>query len=61
MRDSLATLAARGARMAFLEVRETNAAAVAFYRGLGFDPIGRRPAYYADTGEDALLLFRGLP
>jgi ribosomal-protein-alanine N-acetyltransferase len=61
LRDSLAALAARGAKAAFLEVRETNAAAAALYRGLGFDPIGRRPRYYADTGEDAILLFRALP
>ncbi len=38
-----------------LEVRGSNAPARALYRGAGFRPEGRRPAYYAD-GEDALLL-----
>lgn len=30
----------------FLEVAEDNAAAIALYRGAGFTPMGRRPAYY---------------
>ena len=39
-----------------LEVRESNAAAREFYRSLGFAEIGRRPGYYAEPQEDALLL-----
>lgn len=39
-----------------LEVRETNIAALACYARLGFHPSGRRPHYYADPVEDAVLL-----
>ena len=45
----------------FLEVRARNEAAQHLYRKLGFRFIGKRPAYYQDTGEDALLLVRELP
>ncbi len=31
-------------------------AAIALYRGGGFVQVGRRRRYYADTGEDALVL-----
>jgi ribosomal-protein-alanine acetyltransferase len=40
----------------FLEVRESNRAALALYRRLGFRTIGRRPGYYTEPPEDALLL-----
>jgi ribosomal-protein-alanine N-acetyltransferase len=39
-----------------LEVRCSNSSALAFYHALGFDVSGRRPRYYADPVEDALLL-----
>ena len=41
---------------AFLEVRHRNEAAQRLYSKLGFQLIGKRPAYYRDTGEDALVL-----
>lgn len=44
-----------GARMATLEVRSSNEAALSLYRDFGFAVEGRRPRYYAN-GEDALLL-----
>ena len=40
----------------FLEVRESNAAALALYSKLGFAHSGRRPNYYRQPGEAALLL-----
>jgi ribosomal-protein-alanine N-acetyltransferase len=43
-----------------LEVRETNKAAIAFYKKMGFYKVGRRRRYYADTGEDALVLAKEL-
>ena len=49
----------RGARTAYLEVSEANAAARALYQRAGFVPAGRRRRYYAD-GTDALVLRRTL-
>lgn len=45
-----------GAKSAFLEVRESNMAAQAMYRKYGFVETGRRPHYYKDNDEDALLM-----
>jgi ribosomal-protein-alanine N-acetyltransferase len=39
-----------------LEVRDSNGAALAFYRAHGFEEIGRRLRYYADPEEDAILM-----
>jgi ribosomal-protein-alanine N-acetyltransferase len=46
----------RGCRRASLEVRPSNAAARELYEAFGFTAVGIRRGYYADTGEDALLL-----
>jgi ribosomal-protein-alanine N-acetyltransferase len=40
----------------WLEVRPSNSAALALYRGAGFIEDGIRPGYYSDTGEDAVLM-----
>ena len=45
-----------GARRAFLEVRESNLAAQEMYGKFGFIVTGRRPKYYRDNGEDAILM-----
>ena len=45
-----------GARRAFLEVRAGNAAAQAMYVKYGFIVDGRRPKYYRDNDEDAILM-----
>lgn len=42
----------------FLEVRESNEPARRLYAKLGFRPAGRRPRYYHDPVEDALILKR---
>ncbi len=39
-----------------LEVRRSNREARRFYRGKGLQEVGVRPGYYADNGEDALIL-----
>lgn len=44
------------ARQVFLEVRASNQGAIALYMRLGFRVCGRRPNYYRDPLEDALLL-----
>jgi ribosomal-protein-alanine N-acetyltransferase len=46
----------QGARVAWLEVRPSNMAARTLYESLGFKEVGRRPGYYDDTQEDAILL-----
>lgn len=43
------------ARRMRLEVRGTNAAALALYRSQGFREMGRRKSYYSAPGEDALI------
>ncbi len=45
-----------GMRRAFLEVRAGNEAAQAMYRKFGFAVTGRRPKYYRDNDEDAILM-----
>ena len=39
-----------------LEVRPSNAAAIALYQGFGFEEVGRRKNYYDLPKEDALIL-----
>jgi ribosomal-protein-alanine N-acetyltransferase len=55
---------ARGAGMdiLLLEVRKSNAAAIALYLGMGFHKLGVRKAYYParEGSEDALLLGHSL-
>jgi ribosomal-protein-alanine N-acetyltransferase len=49
-----------GAESAFLEVRVSNAAAIALYERSGFAQVGKRPNYYpaGDRREDALVYSR---
>ena len=44
----------------FLEVRESNVGAHSLYEKLGFQQMGRRPAYYINPSEDAILYRRDL-
>lgn len=46
----------KGVETVQLEVRPSNEAARALYAKLGFKIVGARLKYYADTGEDALVL-----
>ena len=41
-----------------LEVRRSNAGAYALYESLGFKSAGIRRRYYADNGEDAIVMWR---
>ena len=46
-----------GVRAQTLEVRESNLEAIKLYRKCGFVVKGRRPLYYTDTHEDALIMW----
>lgn len=59
LRAVLAWAAENGASSLLLEVRASNTSAIALYQSLGLVLQGRRPRYYIDPEEDALLL--GMP
>ena len=48
---------ARNASALTLEARLSNKPAQEMYRRFGFVPVGVRKGYYADTGEDALVMW----
>lgn len=48
----------KGARSATLEVRANNLTAQALYIRFGFEIVGRRPRYYKDNYEDAVIMTR---
>jgi [ribosomal protein S18]-alanine N-acetyltransferase len=48
---------ARGAQALTLEVRLSNRGAQELYKRFGFTAVGVRKGYYADTGEDALIMW----
>ena len=48
---------ARDATALTLEVRLSNRGAQEMYKRFGFRPVGVRKGYYADTGEDALVMW----
>jgi len=54
LRRALEEAAGEGARMAYLEVRESNTGAQDLYREFGFEVTGHRPRYYLT--EDAILM-----
>ncbi len=56
LREGLAWAESEGAKKIWLEVRESNAAALALYQSLGFEATGRRRSYYNDPTEDAVLM-----
>lgn len=50
----------RGVEKLFLEVRASNAPALAMYANFGFEQVGRRRAYYDHPKEDALVMVAAL-
>ena len=54
--ELVAALAKKGVHSLALEVRASNAPAIALYEQLGFQQVGRRPNYYRNPKEDALIL-----
>jgi ribosomal-protein-alanine acetyltransferase len=61
MRSFLETARQADAAAIFLEVRESNQAARAFYEKWGFQSDGRRANYYHTPDEDALTYRLALP
>ena len=49
----------KGATQSFLEVRVSNASAIALYKKFGYESYGIRARYYED-GEDAMVMKRAL-
>lgn len=56
LQEMIARLRAKDLRYLTLEVRPSNAPALGLYESLGFRQVGRRPRYYRNPTEDALLL-----
>ena len=56
LRNFLRYAAELTAKEVFLEVRRSNAAAIALYQKFGFEISGARPNYYRNPEEDALLM-----
>ncbi|HLU69590.1 MAG TPA: ribosomal protein S18-alanine N-acetyltransferase [Fibrobacteria bacterium] len=56
LKETLTQVRRAGAKAVFLEVRQGNKPAIGLYRNFGFGEAGVRKGYYADTGEDALLM-----
>ena len=47
----------KGVTALTLEVRPSNAPALTLYKNYGFKEAGRRPHYYSDNGEDAIIMW----
>jgi len=56
VREALALGSQLGCAQALLEVRPSNEHAIRLYRAAGFRTLARRPRYYTDNQEDALLM-----
>ncbi len=54
--ELVARLKTAGNHSLMLEVRISNTPAIALYENLGFRQVGRRPSYYRNPKEDALIL-----
>ena len=56
MESLVEALKSRGSHALTLEVRASNAPAIALYEKLGFSQVGLRKNYYRNPKEDALIL-----
>ena len=56
--DLFEKLAQQDVQKLFLEVRETNIPANRLYQKLGFQQVGKRPRYYKNPPDDALIFAR---
>ena len=60
MRSVMEKMAGQGMERMTLEVRVSNSPALSLYKKLGFAIAGLRKGYYADTGEDAIIMWAEL-
>lgn len=60
MRSMMDRMAEQGMERMTLEVRTSNVSAQSLYKKLGFTTAGVRKGYYADTQEDALIMWMEL-
>ncbi|MDR3599965.1 MAG: ribosomal protein S18-alanine N-acetyltransferase [Desulfosporosinus sp.] len=60
MRSVMENMLEQGMERMTLEVRVSNSTAQSLYKRLGFAIAGVRKGYYADTGEDALIMWAEL-
>lgn len=60
MRSVMKKMAEQGMERMTLEVRVSNSLAQSLYKRLGFTSAGIRKGYYADTGEDAMIMWAEL-
>ena len=56
VKELVAQLKEKGNHSLTLEVRISNQPAIALYEKLGFEQVGKRPNYYRNPKEDALIL-----
>lgn len=56
----VSALQENGIRFLMLEVRQSNAPAIALYEKLGFQQVGMRPNYYRNPKENALIMRKEL-
>ena len=54
--ELIKALSEKGVKSLALEVRESNAPAIALYKQLGFQQVGLRPNYYRNPKENALIM-----
>jgi ribosomal-protein-alanine N-acetyltransferase len=60
LKECFKTAIHMGANIVYLELRQSNISAKNLYLKLGFQIIARRPKYYMDTGENALVMMKFL-
>lgn len=60
LRAALVEFRSRGGKSVYLEVRESNTGAIAFYEKHGFGKTGCRRGYYRDPDEAAVIMGRKL-
>ena len=56
LKTALQSAYAEGSRISYLEVRESNKAAISLYQKVGFEIAGMRKGYYKDNHENAILM-----